>query len=275
MPLNAGPETITVEVPELVSFHLELADVGSRFLALAIDTGIRLAALMGMVYVWFALDDVFRRADDDALFELLSRYLTVGAMLGLVAFWFGYHIFFEAVRGGRSPGKAALKLRVVTDFGGPVGWTESFIRNTLRLVDSLPLFYGVGLLTMLLNSRAQRLGDLAAGTLVVRDSAGKRLQGELLVGLRELALPEAPDVALPTRPPLSARDHDLLMSYFTRRAEFSPEGRASLARRIVEHLWPDHIGKLRPEDPEAVLAAYVQRWRRENPVAESRNGASA
>ena len=96
-------------------------------------------------------------------------------LLGAFLLEWGYPIIFEVYRHGQTPGKKACGLAVVHDDGCPVGWSAAFIRNTLRSVDILPLMYAAGFVTSLLNAEGKRLGDLAAGTLVVHvDGATRR-----------------------------------------------------------------------------------------------------
>ena len=96
-------------------------------------------------------------------------------LLGAFLLEWGYPIVFEVYRHGQTPGKKACGLAVVHDDGRPVGWSAAFIRNTLRSVDFLPLLYAAGFVTSLLNAEGKRLGDLAAGTLVVHvDGAARR-----------------------------------------------------------------------------------------------------
>lgn len=83
-----------------------------------------------------------------------------------------YPIIFEA-RSGQTPGKKQMGIRVINDDGTPPGWQECMVRNLIRFVDFLPLFYGVGLISCFLNKDFKRLGDLAAGTLVVHDPIKK------------------------------------------------------------------------------------------------------
>jgi len=151
------------ETPEGVMLQLRIAGPVVRACAWAIDFLIR-----AVLYLALA-----------GLFVYLGG---VGLALILIGFflveWF-YPAVFEA-RNGATPGKKAMGLEVIHDNGTPLSWPSSLIRNLLRAADFLPLFYGVGLLTMLANRNFQRLGDLAAGTLVVyreRRRERERLDG--------------------------------------------------------------------------------------------------
>jgi len=142
---------MAVETPEGVELLLTPAGPGARFLAFLIDALIRffILASLGLLF---------------AFLELLGQGLYFLAIFLLE--WF-YPVLFEVYRQGATPGKRALQLRVLHDNGTPVTFGGSMVRNLLRVVDFLPLFYVTGLVAMLMNRRFKRLGDLAAGTLVV------------------------------------------------------------------------------------------------------------
>ena len=140
-----------VETPEGVELGLRVAGPPVRLLAWGIDTVIR-----SIVYAF--LGAVFSIAGETGLGAFL--------VLLFLAEWF-YPVFFEVLGGGATPGKRRLGLLVLHDDGTPVGWTASILRNLVRFADFLPMAYGFGLLTMLLHRDFKRLGDLAAGTVVV------------------------------------------------------------------------------------------------------------
>jgi uncharacterized RDD family membrane protein YckC len=148
----------------------------------------------------------------------MAGQLGVGIFLVVVflAEWF-YPVFFEVLADGQTPGKKSLGLRVVNSDGTPIGWSASVIRNLLRFADFLPLLYIAGLVSMLCSARFQRLGDLAAGTLVinVRDAApaGRAASGR------------APEVrgTRRSRVPLYAHEQRAILSFGERSAELSAE----------------------------------------------------
>lgn len=164
-------DLLRIETPENVAFEYEVAGIGSRFLAAAIDTAaiVFLEILVNVVVL--ATTAVLREEQEDIA-------IWVYAFMGLLsfAFFWGYYVFFEMIWNGQSLGKRALGLRVIRTDGTPVTLAESIIRNLIRMVDFLPLFYGVGVVTMFVNAQARRLGDLAAGTLVVWDRPAVSLQ---------------------------------------------------------------------------------------------------
>jgi len=138
------------------------------FIAALVDTAI-IAGLQGVVMIFGGLvaGYFFILSENAPSVETLSAWII--GLFGLVSFVFlwGYYIFFEMIWNGQTPGKRLARLRVIRGDGGPIGLTESVIRNLIRLVDFLPLIYGLGVVVMFVDGKARRLGDLAAGTMVV------------------------------------------------------------------------------------------------------------
>lgn len=178
-------EKLTIETPEQIALEFPLAGVGSRFLALAVDTLIQIA--LGLVVVAFGFA------------ALLSRVLTAGGFadgssvwgLGIVVLlafsvFYAYFAAFEIFWRGQTPGKRVMGLRVISASGRPMTPFQALLRNLLRIVDSLPGMYAIGIVSVLVTARNQRLGDLAAGTVVVREQTAPR----------ELVMP--PDLAVAT-----------------------------------------------------------------------------
>ena len=154
-------EHLSIETPEQIKIHYSIAGIGSRFYAALIDV----AVLTPIVFIG-AYVTVRAILDLD---ERLGNWLAAIAGVATFAFQWGYYIVFEITTNGQSLGKRALGLRVIKVHGYPISFSDSVIRNLVRIVDFLPFFYGAGLLAMLLNENWQRLGDLAAGTLVVKE----------------------------------------------------------------------------------------------------------
>src|SRR3974390_2675776 len=162
--MDPGSDQLSIETPELVNIEMPLAGIGSRFIAVLVDTLLWAAGLfvLGLVF-WIVVPAV--RA-----FSQLS-YQWVAAIVTLTLFllnW-GYFTLFEAFANGRTPGKRIARIRVIQRSGRPIGLFESMARNFVRYIDQIPFFYAVGVITMFVPRQHQRLGDLAAGTLVVRD----------------------------------------------------------------------------------------------------------
>lgn len=143
--------TYNVSTPEGVELRLPVAGLASRALAWLIDTFIKTIglSLVGAVLAYMS------SAGEGVYLLLLFALL-----------WF-YNVLFEVLAHGATPGKKAVGLRVVSVKGTPVGWSESLIRNLIRVVDVLPGCYAFGCISVMLSGHFQRLGDLAAGTIVI------------------------------------------------------------------------------------------------------------
>jgi uncharacterized RDD family membrane protein YckC len=226
-------DDLVVSTPERVAFQYPVAGLGSRFVAQLIDLllmAVLLAILsvgaIGLAYV----------INDGALAFLIWD-------LASFCILFGYFIVSEAVWSGQTLGKRTLHLRAVGDQGEPISVSQAVIRNLVRIVDFLPLFYGVGMIALFANGKGKRLGDLAAGTVVVREHDSVRLidlerQAGLAPGAP--AGPTAPAVAMAAPAARSTPLEDWLRRvdpnlrrlagmYALRRYELIPAARYQLA----------------------------------------------
>lgn len=193
------------ETPEGIELELRTVGPVPRALAWMIDSAIRL-----LLYI--------------AAATLFLSFGGIGLGLTLILLflveWF-YPVLFEVYR-GRTPGKQLLGLQVIHDNGTPIGWSASLLRNLLRAVDFLPLFYSFGLLTMLANRDFKRLGDLAAGTLVVyRELPSTRLS-------------PPPAEPIPPPPGLGVDDQQILLDFGERSTRLSQPRSEELANLLRE-----------------------------------------
>jgi uncharacterized RDD family membrane protein YckC len=193
-----------VETPEGVRLALRPAGPVARALAWSIDISVR-----GSAYVALAL-------------ILLPSLGSIGGAVWVLCIFlgeWGYPVFFEVLRSGQTPGKQSVGIRVVNDDGTPVSWSSSILRNLLMAADLLPGTYLAALVSMLVDRDFRRLGDLAAGTLVVHVSAA--------------AAPESgvPDDVVPQAPPfaLEVDEQRAVISFAERAALLSPERADELA----------------------------------------------
>jgi len=152
-------DDLVISTPERVAFQYEIAGIGSRFLAQIIDSLIITVILIAITILAAALGGVFGSGELAILVEVILGFILLA----------GYFLVSEAVWNGQTLGKRSARLRVVGDHGEPLTIAQAAIRNLVRIVDFLPFFYGIGMLTLFINGRGKRLGDFAAGTLVVRD----------------------------------------------------------------------------------------------------------
>ncbi len=155
------PDTdLVVSTPERVSFDYQVAGLGTRGIAQILDLLI-VTGLLVAVFFFAAAAAAGTRSDVvGTLIDLFGAFIVI----------FGYFWISEAIFSGQTLGKRALRLRVVGDRGEPLTWVQAGIRNVIRIVDFLPYGYGVGVVVLFANGRGKRLGDLAAGTIVVKDS---------------------------------------------------------------------------------------------------------
>ena len=163
----ATEEVLVIETPERVPLHFALASIGNRFLACAIDHTIQ-----GLVLALILITGLILVNATSVASTLESAPKWVIAIMVLVVFlvFSSYFAFFEWIWSGQTPGKRWLKLRVIREDGRPITFWEAAVRNLLRTFDMMPApFYSIGLISVFINKRDQRVGDLVAGTVVVRE----------------------------------------------------------------------------------------------------------
>ncbi|NQV24981.1 MAG: RDD family protein [Rhodopirellula sp.] len=147
-----------IETPENVTLTFQLAGPGSRMGAYLIDFVLRLIIGWVMIFILTSLTPI------------VGQGAPIGLMLvGFFLLEWGYGSLFEGLWRGQTPGKKFCGLRVIKDAGYPISFYDAVLRNLLRAADILPIGYGVGLICMSFTARLQRIGDLAAGTMVVRN----------------------------------------------------------------------------------------------------------
>lgn len=256
-------EHLRIDTPENVMFDYEVAGIGSRFLAALVDTLlILILQVIAFLSTWM-LANLFDSPLDEG-----NSLTWIAAVVGLISFallW-GYYVFFEVLWNGQSPGKRWVGLRVIRTDGTPISLAESIIRNLVRLVDFLPVYYGVGVVTMFVNEQARRLGDLAAGTLVVHDKAEITLES-----LKQRPVPASVTLAVSDLPVerLGPQDIQMAEDYLRRRTELAvPHGVGS---RIVAVLYermelPPEEAALKP--PALILQQIVQASRHQDTQGE-------
>ena len=199
-----------------------VAGIGSRFLALAVDTLIQagvaivfiiLVAVLGVSGSWFGL-------------EQHSIWLAAAAGFFFFVLLYGYFAIFEILWNGQTPGKRVVGIRVVKESGRPLTAAEAIGRNLMRIVDQLPGFYGVGMLVALIGPVPKRLGDLVVGAVVVRESSFHQV--------KPLWQTEAPPpTSIPDASLLTMEDLKLLDTFLHRRHDLTPDVRARMADQIL------------------------------------------
>ncbi len=218
-------DQLHIDTPEQIALELPLAGIGSRFLAIALDT-----LLQTLLYVIGAI--VFLVIVPSGTFAIPGVPPTLGPALGiffLFCVYWGYFAIFEALWKGQTPGKKLAGIRVIKESGRPITAFESIARNFLRAVDGLPGIYGVGLVCMMLNQQHRRLGDFVAGTIVVHEKATEEVKPTWNISKEEA--PAAPEIAR-----ISSDDLVLIETYLHRRWDFDAEVRIRTAVQIAERI---------------------------------------
>ena len=173
MDTYAYRDQLSIDTPEQVDLCLPIAGLGSRFLAALGDIVLQIAAYIAIVFllalIVLALPSAKTRADNVS--NAAGNWLIAAYILLNFLFFWGYYTLFEAFGHGQTPGKRFVNLRVVKDSGREITLFESMTRNLLRLVDLMPGFYVVGVVSILASKQNKRLGDLLAGTLVLHEQA--------------------------------------------------------------------------------------------------------
>lgn len=244
-PLDTSAE---VETPEHVRFHHQLAGPARRGLAWLIDLSIR-----GMLMLFLAM--LTGIAGIAAGAELRSFSAGVLLLVYFVVEW-GYYVFWETIWSGRSPGKRAMRVRVITDSGRPLHFLDSVLRNLVRGADWLPMGYALGLIVMGRDKRFRRLGDFAAGTMVVveeRQALADPLYIQPPPTARELG-------SLPQRVPLSGDEIEALELFLRRVPRLHPARSEELAE-IVAPVFAKRIGVRFRGDARRFLEVLYYRTR--------------
>ncbi|MCK4323331.1 MAG: RDD family protein [Armatimonadetes bacterium] len=266
-------DRVIIETPEHVQFSYELAGLGSRFLALVLDTLIQGAGLLVVLILLSAANQLLNWTLPD-LGEAAGLPITMVILVfSMTLLVLAYFIVFELIWNGQTPGKRIGGMRVIRAGGGSIGFAASAIRNILRFVDSLPIFYLFGGIFAFFTRASQRIGDLAAGTIVVKERLweypGEDEAAE--PGEEPGDLAEVGDLAVRRArgyvSSLSPEQIRTVCRFIERRNELSADMRNQLATRIAATLREQFPGLslAEGEEPERfveiVYQAHLQRER--------------
>ena len=246
--MSSGDKLI-IETPEQTVLEFPLAGIGSRSLALAIDTLLQIGVLIVLGVI-------------AALISYMGLLPGLGkqwgyAVLIFLAFLlqFGYFALFETIWNGRTPGKRWIHLRVIMDSGRPVDAQGAILRNLMRIVDSIPSIYAVGIITSLISPQNKRVGDYLAGTVVIQEKseqADRSLWNSTATHLS----------ATSPFPKLSAGELQLVEAYLDRRSSLQDDVRRSMARQIAERMSQGSTPFQETiQDPEKFLEALAEHSR--------------
>ncbi|MDP2181764.1 MAG: RDD family protein [Actinomycetota bacterium] len=206
---------LEIETPEAVTVTYPLAGVGSRGAAALLDM-----LILGLLMLAEAVAGALVMLVGVRVFgwnEVLPIWGLAALGIALFVTYWGYFIYGEVVRNGRTFGKRRMRIRVVRDDGSRVGVLDSVIRNVVRIVDALPGTYAIGVACLLMSPRARRLGDMAAGTVVIAE-------------------PDEPGMVLG-----ADKRESLAVEYLTRRAGLTPDARYQVGVAMLG-LWGEAPG---------------------------------
>lgn len=256
--------------PENIAISYELAGLGSRFLAAMLDGLVILVIQLGLIFLAMIASMAGATLATLGFWDRFSSVFTasVVALVILLAFasLLGYPLLFEIIWNGQTPGKRMTGIRVVRDDGSPVTPLATVIRNVVRLADFLPAYYVIGVVVMLVDRKARRLGDMAAGTICVKerpDMIPDDLTADLLEGEEDEPAPEG---GLSDLSRLSYDDYHLVKEYLLRSNGLAPAPAHNLAVQIAGQMAAKLGVELGEESPEDFLfrvgvALERQGWR--------------
>lgn len=265
--MKQNPQTVKIETPEHIELHFTLAGIGTRILAWSVDKMVQLAGIAVLVFLvsslFFFMEYTLPAAD--LLTKLLKKarpWMLAVAVILLGILMSGYFILFEYFWSGSSPGKRTMNVRVIRKDGRPITLFDSAVRNILRVVDVLFMVYPIGLAVMFIDSKNRRLGDLAAGTLVI-------LENKNNVSLVREPTAPFPDTGPEIRDAAACIGRDgyrLLSKFLSRREGLDVEYREEIARQIFDRAFGDtaHRGKSLADlerSLEKIEVAYRERTR--------------
>lgn len=249
-------DRLTITTPEGVELELQLAGLGSRFIAQTLDLLLKGAAIALLVLMLSALG--------------LTGVAIMIPSIALILY--AYDVVFETFSNGRTPGKRAVRLRVLRAGGEPVDFMSSAIRNVLRLVDGLPTSYVPGIVSILATKRNQRLGDLAAGTIVIHEepvAAPAAGPAPVAAGWGQppgggwgqpawQPPPPVPAGAVWDVSAVGAEELAVVRSFLERRWTLEPAARGQLALQLADAMWSKVAGAPGGLPPEAFLEQLEQ-----------------
>jgi uncharacterized RDD family membrane protein YckC len=274
-PGPVSPDQLTIDTPEQVSIRFPVAGLGSRFLAILADTVVQAVAYAVLILIFVLIATSAPKTTGGALSHTGEKWLIAGIILFHFLMYWGYFTLFETFWNGQTPGKKLFKIRVIQQSGRQITFFEAMIRNLLRVVDLFPGMYLTGVITMLCNRQHQRLGDLAAGTLVVHErSSNEPLWSGHTARTITAAVftPPAPEpsfsspdeLTLPADAVarLSAEDLSVIDRFFSRILDMELDTRAQIAARLASQMSQKMGLSLAPDTkPEQFLESIAHQMR--------------
>jgi uncharacterized RDD family membrane protein YckC len=273
--MQISSDQLTIDTPEQVSIRFPVAGLGSRFLAILADTVVQAVAYVLLILIFVLIASSAPKTAAGELSRLGEKWLVAGIILFHFVMYWGYFTLFETFWNGQTPGKKLCKIRVIQQSGRQITFFEAMTRNLIRIVDMFPSFYLIGVITTLCNRQHQRLGDLAAGTLVVheRPSDEPLWSGSGTRTITAAAFePPAPESSFQhsdeTNLPadavarLTAEDLSVIDRFFSRILDMDLDTRARIAERLAIQMSEKMGVALTAETkPERFLEAIARQMR--------------
>ncbi len=258
-----------VEVPEHVEIGFTLAGFGSRFIAYLIDLSIMFIIVAFLFGAMLAIFILLQQRMYEQFVENPSPsmegalYALLISLFGLALFivsWF-YFLLFEMLWDGRSPGKRAVGIRVIRDEGSKISFTTSLLRNLMRVADWLPAFYLVGIVAMFVGRKWKRLGDIVAGTIVVKEEKVQWVPARSIPPPPPGQRPEGIGAGIFTTEvcdKLGKEYYNLCYDYLKRRVAIDPKRAFEIAGSIAGPV----MEKLAISDmsPDSFIETFVEAW---------------
>lgn len=236
--------SVSVRTPESIAFSYELAGLGSRFLALAVDMALQALILAGIIWGLMLAASHLPKTASHSVSDSTAQSVGIAIIVAILfAIFFGYFIAFEAFWNGQTPGKKLLGIRVVRDGGYPIDVAGSFVRNLIRVGELALGFYALSAVVMLISPENKRLGDMAAGTLVVREERAASLT----------AIMHQTGAAQQRIAMLTDEEHAIIARFIARRGGMAAHYRRQLAYQIAERVRKRVSSDLQRLDDEDLL----------------------
>jgi uncharacterized RDD family membrane protein YckC len=266
-------DQLNIETPEQVDLRFSIAGIGSRFLAVLTDTIIQVVAEILLILLFMLFISASQRTRIAEVSDTAGKWLIAAIVLFHFLLYWGYFALFEAYWNGQTPGKRVVKIRVIKDTGRQITLFEALARNLLRVIDMLPQFYLIGVISMLCNRQHRRLGDFVASTTVVHERPSEQpatsySSRSITASIHPQVNPVPERTKLAYDPPADAvarlRREDLAVidSFLARALDFDLTTRAQIANRIATSMFAKMNLQIPPDiNPERALEGIVYRMR--------------
>jgi uncharacterized RDD family membrane protein YckC len=248
-PRPISPDQLTIDTPEQVGIRFPIAGIGSRFLAILADSIVQGIAYAVLILIFVLIASSAPKAVGGAFAHTGEKWLIAGVILLHFLMYWGYFALFETFWNGQTPGKKFCKIRVIQQTGRQITFFEALTRNLIRVIDLLPGFYLVAVISMVCNRRHQRLGDLAAATFVIHERPAEEPlwggSGSRTITSKAFTSPppepgflhqEEPRLPADAVARLTQEDLAVIDRFFSRILDMDLDTRARIAERLAERM---------------------------------------